>query len=280
VLNGHQLLNRLSFANRCYREKMATQGTGRQLDHDAAAKESPSPGNPPVSASAESIRARQFDVATLLATLALIVAVAQLPAWRAAFSSISVFAFAALIFAFRYGRGRWKVPVCAILGFISLAASVMVYLQPALTKKSTAHPLPSRPPSETPAPPPVAIDALLAGDCIRGDDLHLDDGDAEWPSNTGIAPCDESHDGEVFLAADPWVINSAFPGQNSVDKLARERCNDAFRFYVGIELSRSVLHQVYKTPTADTWAEDDRHIFCVAYDPAGKLTSTVRRLNR
>jgi hypothetical protein len=237
----------------------------------------PSAPRDPVSAS-ETVRARAFDVAALLGTVGLVIALAQLPAWRAAFSTAAAVTFAAAVFAFRYLRGRWRVVVCAALVFLAVAALVTVYLQPVLAKK------PSPGPSFTPSPAEssllVAVDALQPGDCVSGSDLHLDDSTVPWPKSALVVPCEEPHDGEVFLAADLWAANAAFPGDDAVDDLAKKRCREAFQMYVGVDYLKSILEYTPGSPSDNSWESGDRHVFCIAYDPKAKLKGTVRRLHR
>ncbi|MGK5682850.1 septum formation family protein [Actinoplanes sp. URMC 104] len=239
-----------------------------------SASDTPSPERSP----AGSIRARAFDAAALLGTVALVLALAQLPAWRAAFSTIAAVALAALIFAVRYARGRWKIPLASVLAFVSLGALVTVYLQPQLTG-SSAEPAPG--PATSAGPPPrVAMAALQPGDCISGSDLRLADSNANWPSSTTVVPCDQPHDGEVIMSSDPWERNAAFPGEDRVDDVARERCREAFRSYLGVEHFQSIYEYVFRSPPADLWKQGDRHVYCVAYDPKATLQSTLRRVQR
>lgn len=232
----------------------------------------PQPGNSP----SENVRARAFDVAALLGTVGLVIALAQLPAWRAAFSSAAAVTFAAAVFAFRYLRGRWRIVVCSALVFLAVAALVTVYLQPAFNRK----PSPAPSPAPTPSSLVVAVDALQPGDCVTGSDLHLDDSAVPWPKSTQVVPCEQPHDGEVFLAADAWAADAAFPGDDAVDSLAKKQCRAAFQMYVGVAYLKSVLEYTPGSPSGNSWEAGDRHIFCIAYDPKAKLQGTVRRLHR
>ncbi|WP_051796919.1 septum formation family protein [Catenuloplanes japonicus] len=221
--------------------------------------------------------ARAVDVVAVLSTVGILITLAQLSAWRAVFSSIGAVGLAALLFATRYARGRWRVPLCVVLAFLSIGALVTVYLEPLF--RDEAAPAPRVTATSQAGPLRVGIHALLPGDCIAGSDLILDNTEIPWPDSTEVVSCDVPHDGEVILASDPWSADAAFPG-DTLDDLVKEQCRTAFRAYVGVELDASVLSYTSGSPDADTWADGNRHVYCVAYDPDGKLTTTVRRTGR
>jgi hypothetical protein len=121
---------------------------------------------------------------------------------------------------------------------------------------------------------------LQAGDCVLGSDLRLDNTSVAMPTTTQVVSCDEPHDGEVFLAADPWAASAKFPGDDSANELTDGRCTEAFRAYVGVDYRNSMLDYTPAAPSTDSWASGDRHILCIAFDPKGKLVGTVRRAGR
>ena len=123
----------------------------------------------------------------------------------------------------------------------------------------------------------VSVAVLQPGDCIAGGDLRLDNSAIALPLSTQVLACDQQHDGEVFLGADPWVEDADFPGEEAVTELVNSRCEETFQSYIGTKYEKSVLEYVGSNPSAETWDDGDRHILCIAYDPQGKLTGSVRR---
>jgi hypothetical protein len=243
--------------SRCYREAVVDDAAGAGGDKD------PAPSG---------LRSRALDVAAVLATLGLVIALAQLSAWRAAFSTVAAIAFAAAIFAFRYLRPRWRTPAAVACVVLSMTALVTVYLQP--EDKPPAKPAAVlSPPSSAPAPLLLQEDALQPGDCIAANVEKL-------TSPVSVISCDGPHDGEVFLAADLWPAGAAFPGDDAVTAKTQAACRAAFKDYVGTEYLRSVFYDFFYYPDADLWKGGDRHAFCVAYDPDHKLNGTVRHAGR
>jgi hypothetical protein len=180
-------------------------------------------------------------------------------------------------------RLRAASAVTALVLFVSAGIVGLVgQHKPGTPSPTTANASPATAPS---ASDPVSrrtvmVDALQTGDCIIGGDLRLDNADVEMPSSAQILSCDEPHDGEILLTSDPWAEDAGFPGSEVVTTLSNGRCEDAFRSYIGMAYENSVLEYMAATPTGDTWKSGDRHILCIAYDPQGKLTGSVRRAAR
>ena len=87
--------------------------------------------------------------------------------------------------------------------------------------------------------------------------------------------------------ATPIELNlAAAEGRGSVvgdapeDALTNDKCRAAFQTYVGVEYRRSILTLKWTEPSAGNWKSGDRHVFCVAFDPAGQRTGTVRHFGR
>lgn len=217
--------------------------------------------------------ARAVDAVFVLTTAGVVVALAQLPAWRAVFSSAAVVLGLACLFVFRYGRGHGKLPIGILLVLLAVASLVTVWLQPT----SSAAPAPA--PSPGVSPLRVTMSGLRTGDCIVGDDLKLDDNDADWPRSTLVVSCDTPHHGEVILATD-MPFAETYAGDDTVSDQAGAQCRRAFREYVGVDWKDSILDYVFSKPTEGDWESGNRHLYCVAYEPQELLTTTVRRLGR
>ncbi|MCY7411467.1 MAG: hypothetical protein LH471_00230, partial [Salinibacterium sp.] len=65
----------------------------------------------------------------------------------------------------------------------------------------------------------------------------------------------------------------AYPGEDGVLAQADTGCEAEFDAFVGINYVESILDFTFYYPTAASWAEGDREILCLIFDPAGKITS-------
>lgn len=108
---------------------------------------------------------------------------------------------------------------------------------------------------------------LQVGDCIN--DSELD----EVVTTLPIVPCDEPHDSEVYSEA--TLVGDAYPGDDVVGTQADEACYGAFAAFVGLDYESSVLEYYPFTPVAEGWAQGDRVVSCVIYDPATQTTGTL-----
>lgn len=99
----------------------------------------------------------------------------------------------------------------------------------------------------------------------------LDDVPGGFISSANIADCAVPHTYEVFGSFP--LPEGAFPGDDAVASAAEQGCDAAFPAFVGIPFDQSALGYQYVAPTADTWAEGDREISCLLYDPAVEQTT-------
>jgi hypothetical protein len=111
----------------------------------------------------------------------------------------------------------------------------------------------------------VSVLRLKVGDCINGlkESSSLED--------LPVVPCSAPHEGEVYalfdLADGPW------PGDAAVQRDAEKRCNDEFDRYATAENEK--LELFYLHPLARSWWRD-RGVTCIATDPAGPSTGSLR----
>lgn len=91
-------------------------------------------------------------------------------------------------------------------------------------------------------------------------------------------PCDMAHDNEVFaLVQFPAGEADPFPGQQAITDFATAECQgQAFTDYVGIEWANSRFFTTQLTPTDGSWAQGDREIVCLLYDPTAPSTGSAR----
>ena len=120
---------------------------------------------------------------------------------------------------------------------------------------------------------PLDVFSLEVGDCFL--DPSADGGVEEVPG----VPCDEPHDNEVFYIH--TIEASEFPSEEEMDTLVSEECEgSAFESYVGVDYGSSELYVHPLKPSEGSWAQGDRELVCVLYDPDAQLTGSAEGANR
>lgn len=82
-----------------------------------------------------------------------------------------------------------------------------------------------------------------------------------------VTDCVAKHDAEVMASARLKGKN-AYPGDDAIDAQAMARCEQYFARYVGRGLDDSVLAVSYYSPAPEGWADGDRTLVCLVYDPS------------
>lgn len=119
----------------------------------------------------------------------------------------------------------------------------------------------------------LGVFELRVGDCVNMPAV------GEYYESLEGVPCSDMHDREVYHLFD--VPGADWPGDAAVSASANNGCYDAFEPYVGRAYERSDLDIGLLTPTAETWAEGDREVVCMAFQMDGlQLQSTVRNSRR
>lgn len=109
--------------------------------------------------------------------------------------------------------------------------------------------------------------ALQVGDC-------LNDATATGEVQTvPTVPCDEPHDSEIYAAGQ--LGESPYPGVDVVIGKAEAICLPAFEQFVGEPYLDSRFDFSYYYPTELSWANGDREVLCVIYDPEGPVTGSL-----
>ncbi len=109
--------------------------------------------------------------------------------------------------------------------------------------------------------------ALQVGDC-------LDDGTATGEVQTvPTVPCAGPHDSEIYSAHQ--LGKSAYPGVDAVIEQAEALCLPAFDQFVGEPYLDSRFDFSYYYPTDQSWANGDREVLCVIYDPEGPVVGSL-----
>ena len=109
----------------------------------------------------------------------------------------------------------------------------------------------------------VSVPGLRVGDCI-----------GEFDYETGLVvllPCDAPHIEEVYH--EYRILESAFPGDDRVLRIAEDECRSAFEPYLGESWEESDYSYSYWAPVEDTWIWGDRVILCTLYQPGVELGS-------
>lgn len=165
---------------------------------------------------------------------------------------------------------RWWPPRRPVLA--GLAAAVVLVVAGVIA----ALTLGSR--GSEPAAEDTPVRDLVSDDCVRVPDEGGAIESVDWwfGGPVPVVPCDEPHDGEVVSVADAWPADAPYPGDDAVVDDWLARCEQDFRSYVGTPWLESELDVTGWFPLDETaWAEGDRQVGCVVYDPAGPLEETV-----
>lgn len=118
----------------------------------------------------------------------------------------------------------------------------------------------------------VSFDALRVGDCI-------DDPGGAGPTNrVPRLPCSTPHDEEVYAIV--VLMDGPWPGMAMVDDQTARLCGFAAHAFIGIPAEQSELNLESYMPVEEGWNAGDRTAICVAIDPGGKSTGTLRGSRR
>jgi hypothetical protein len=134
-------------------------------------------------------------------------------------------------------------------------------------------PEPVTTPTTAPTFAPTGLVELTIGDCL--DQKNLEDG---INSTNPIVECDYAHDLEVFASL--VVDGSAYPSVEDLVSLGTKQCALEFTKFVGLDFGISSLDFQYYYPTESSWANGDRGIDCVIFDPTQKTTGTLAKAKR
>jgi len=121
-------------------------------------------------------------------------------------------------------------------------------------------------PAPTGTPDPTAettsLTDVVAGDCT----------DEAERARVRVVDCAEPHDAEVFAS---FVLTEPAYDRDAIGASATIGCEEAFGAFVGLEFEASELGLRYVAPSEATWAQGDREVLCVVFDPAGTTAGTL-----
>lgn len=134
-------------------------------------------------------------------------------------------------------------------------------------------PAPLATPSAVPTFAPTGLVELTNGDCL--DQKKLEDG---INSTQPIVACDSAHDLEVFASL--TYNGSAYPSVEELVSFGTKECALEFKKFVGLDFGISSLDFQYYYPTESSWANGDRGVDCVVFDPTQRTTGTLATAKR
>jgi len=120
----------------------------------------------------------------------------------------------------------------------------------------------------------VTLFDLELGDCLNDADIPLRSDMTDAPR----VSCDDPHDSELFAIL--GVEGSGFPGESELVAQGQSRCARVFGDFIGIPFANSTLDFRFYYPTASSWAQGDRTIYCVAFDPGLQVTGSLLNSRR
>lgn len=149
----------------------------------------------------------------------------------------------------------------AVMMVLSIIVGVALFLLFALGAASSSAGSPL-----DPFLPPAENDtfALPVGTC-------LDELATTYITSDNVLDCAQPHNFEIFSSF--LVDDGAFPGESVFEDQAYEKCDAAFAAFVGIPYADSTLDYTYLSPTKETWAQGDREILCMIFDPSVAQTT-------
>lgn len=113
----------------------------------------------------------------------------------------------------------------------------------------------------------VSTRQLRPGDCVN--DVKESDNVLSLPA----VPCAQSHQGEVFAAF--TIPGASWPGDGQVSTAAEQGCWDRLPGYApGVD--RESIDLFSLQPTRDSWSQGDHGVTCIAIDPDGRTTGSLR----
>jgi hypothetical protein len=128
-------------------------------------------------------------------------------------------------------------------------------------------------PSAAPTFAPTGQIELAVGDCINQKDLE--DGIA---STDPLVPCSEPHDLEVFASL--TLADGDYPAVETLVTYGAKECASEFTTFVGLDFGISALDFQYYYPTESSWANGDRGVDCVVFDPTQKTIGSLAGIKR
>ncbi|HET8643638.1 MAG TPA: septum formation family protein, partial [Pseudonocardiaceae bacterium] len=121
-------------------------------------------------------------------------------------------------------------------------------------------------------PGTVGFDQIRPGDCL---DQLPDTSDIDQVPRVA---CEDPHDEEVYTIVDlgdgPW------PGAEAVNARAAQLCSITAEPFLGVSAEATELVLRWYQPVEEVWNYGDNTVLCIAADPSGKTTGSLRDSRR
>ncbi len=124
-----------------------------------------------------------------------------------------------------------------------------------------------------------SVDAfsLEIGDCILD---PLDGEDEGEVLDVEAVDCAELHDREVYALIDhPAGDDAEFVGDDEIVEFSGMSCEEEFEDFIGVPYAESEFFLTFLHPTDASWADGDREVVCLVYDPDEAVTGSLRNAN-
>jgi hypothetical protein len=109
---------------------------------------------------------------------------------------------------------------------------------------------------------------IKVGDCVN------DSAAQGEVSTVPKADCAQPHDGEAYASI--MMADGEFPGADAVRTQSEAGCTAQFNTFVGVDYGTSALSYSYYYPTAESWAQGDREILCIVFDPVTRTVGSLK----
>ena len=119
----------------------------------------------------------------------------------------------------------------------------------------------------------ASVDAfqVKVGDCTGA----LTEGDL---SDLQVIPCAEPHFYEAYGSTQ--LSGDVYPGESEVTKQANKFCSTEFTSFIGLATKDSGYDMFYLYPVEQSWAAGDREVLCLVGSDKGKLTGTLKGVEK
>lgn len=128
-------------------------------------------------------------------------------------------------------------------------------------------------PSAAPTFAPTGLVELALGDCL--DQEALEDTVATTEPKVD---CSAPHDLEVYASL--TLDDGDYPSVEKLVNFGSKECATEFTTFVGLDFGISALDFQYYYPTESSWANGDRGVDCVVFDPTQRTSGSLAGAKR
>ncbi|WP_278314727.1 septum formation family protein [Lolliginicoccus levis] len=114
----------------------------------------------------------------------------------------------------------------------------------------------------------VSAFKLRVGDCLSESSTE------SQVESVGVVPCSAAHGREVYALVE--LEDGPFPAEDELIEIVESACYGEFEPFVGIDYADSRYYMSYLYPTESSWADNDREVVCMLFDPEGDMTGSAR----